>query len=196
MIPPQIRPFQREDIPAVAEIHREVFASADRMSAPLLDRHQVYFEDVFLKEATGREELGSLVCEEHGQIAGFIGSAPRRMIMSARPAIARVSTQFVVRPRSRGVTGVKLLQAFFAGPQDFAIADESNSRARALWMALGGITCALPSILWSYPLRPWSFGLYALGKFRGDLSASGRSPRRSPILSTPLARALGLTRSP
>jgi hypothetical protein len=166
MTPSQIRFFQREDIPAVAEIHREVFALSDRMSPAMLDRYRVYFDEVFLKPVAGRQDLGSLVYEEDGRITGFIGSAPRRMIMNGRPVIARVSTQFVVLPRSRGIPGVKLLQAFFAGPQDFAIADESNSIARSLWIGLGGITSAVESILWTYPLRPWSFGLYALGKLR------------------------------
>jgi hypothetical protein len=183
MTPSQIRPFQREDIPAVAEIHREVFALADRMSASMLDKYSVYFDAVFLKPTAGREDLGSLVYEEDGQITGFIGSALRRMMLNGRPLIARVPTQFVVHPRSRGVTGVKLLQAFFAGPQDFAIADESNSIARTLWMGLGGITCAVESILWSYPLRPWSFGLYALGKLH-------RPARRLRPVAGPVAHTL------
>jgi hypothetical protein len=179
----QIRPFRREDISAVAEIHHEVFALADRMSASMLDRYRVYFDEVFLKPVAGREDLGSLVYEEEGRITGFIGSAPRHMIMNGRPAIARVSTQFVVHPRSRGVAGVKLLKAFFAGPQDFAIADESNSTARILWMGLGGATCGIPSILWNYPLRPWSFGLYALGQYR-------RTTRRLGRVAMPVAQTL------
>ncbi len=169
MVPSQIRPFQSEDIPAVAEIHREVFSLAKSMSPTMLDRYRTYFEEVFLKPAAECQDLGSLVCEEDGQIVGFIGSAPRRMTMNGRPVMGRVSTQFVVHPRSRGIAGMKLLKTFLAGRQDFSIADESNSMARALWMSMGAATCALPSIIWNYPLRPVSFGLYALARFRPGL---------------------------
>ena len=140
-------------------------------------------EEVFLKPVAGHEELGSLVYEEGDRITGFLGSAPRPMTLDGRPVITRIATQFAVHPRSRGIPGLKLLQAFFAGPQDFAIADESNTLARNVWQGLGAATSPVHSLLWIYPLRPWSFGLYALGKFR-------RKPPPVPHISKPLAKRL------
>lgn len=178
-----IRPFAVDDIPQVAELHRTVFAVANTMSSGLFEAYRAYFEEVFLEPVAGHDEIGSLVCEEDGRVTGFLGSVPRRMSMCGRPVLARVATQFAVNPRNRGAGGFKLAQVFFAGPQDFAIADESNSPARTLWSALGGITCSVHSILWCYPLRPCSFGLYALRRFRGM-----NSPLAS--IAVPLAHSL------
>jgi hypothetical protein len=179
----QIRPFAADDIPQVAELHRSVFAIADTMSPAIFQAYRAYFEEVFLDPVAGHEEIGSLVCEEDRRITGFLGSVPRRMSMCGRLVMARIATQFVVNPRNRGASGFKLAQTFFAGPQDFAIADESNGPARILWSALGGVTCSVHSILWCYPLRPCSFGLYALHKFRGMKLPFAR-------IGSPLARGL------
>jgi len=71
-----------------------------------------------------------------------------------------------VDPDFRGMAGLRLLSAVFAGPQDITIGDESNAGSRKLWEALGGFTSHLYSMRWLYPLRPCQFALFLAAKKR------------------------------
>src|SRR5437764_12490788 len=122
---PVLRPFREEDIGQAAELHRSVFKTGRSMTAGLLARYDAYFREVFLGGTPHSEELPSIVYEEAGKVMGFVGSVARPMRMNGRPVLARVTSQFAVDPRCRGMAGVKMLQKIFNGPQDLTIADES-----------------------------------------------------------------------
>jgi hypothetical protein len=150
----------------VAELHREVFGVAPQGAPDLAARYRRYFSEVFLGEASGEDELRSLVHEEErGAITGFLGVVPRRLCMNGRRVGAALCTQFVVHPDSRPkLAAVKLLKAFLEGPQDLSIADEANAVTRKLWEALGGTTALVYSLHWTRPLRACRFALSRLAQ--------------------------------
>ncbi len=154
-----VRTFTGQDIPQVAELHRKVFEVTGAASPELTRRYETYFTEVFLEDS----EASSLVYEENdGSITGFLGTVMRRMLFRGEPVQARVSSQFIVDPRSRGLAGLKLLSAYLAGPQDLSIGDEANDSSRELWEAFGGGPLLAYSIGWMHPVRPFRFARLAL----------------------------------
>jgi hypothetical protein len=178
-LPGHIRSFTAEDIPQVADLHRRVFKLADQTSPELLDAYRTYFTQVYLNNPCQDDDAGSLVYEEKSErITGFLAMAPRRMSMNGRAVRAKITSQFVVDPNSRGFAGLQLLKAALAGPQDITIADESNGDSRILWEGLGGVTSYLYSMRWFYPLRPCQFGLFVVRrkKFLPPFLAAASAP--------------------
>jgi hypothetical protein len=178
-----IRPFREDDIGQAAELHRSIFATGPSMSRELRDLYDRYFREVFLGHPRQREDLPCLVYEERGEVMGFSGSVPRPMLIHGRPVLARLTSQFMVDPRRRGVVGVRMLQTMLNGPQDLTIADESNTPARRIWEAVGGSTARLHSFTWIYPLRPCSAALSFIGRRGGAAGALAG-------FSAPAARSL------
>jgi hypothetical protein len=166
-----IRPFREGDIGQTAELHRSVFATAPAMSPGLLDLYHAYFREVFLSHPRQHEDLPSLIYEEGGKVVGFAGSVPRPMRIRGRPVLARLTSQFAVDPRRRGMAGVKILQTILNGPQDLTIADESNTPSRTIWEAVGGHTARLQSLIWIYPFRPCSVALSVMAGRGGAAGA-------------------------
>ena len=123
-----------------------------------------YFSEVFLNSPDDPESLRSLVYCEGQRVTGFLGTVTRPMLWKGDRIRARISTQFIVDPASRGLAGLELLRAFFSGPQDLSIADESNRHSRTIWEALGGVTSLVHSMQWLCPLRPFRMGLWGLSK--------------------------------
>jgi hypothetical protein len=162
--PQYIRRFEEADIPEVAELHRKVFGTAPEASAELQDAYRRWLADVFLSRYPYGDELSSLVSFEGTRVTGFLGSVSRRMVWRGEHVLARISSQFIVDPASRGLAGVNLLRKFLAGPQDLSVADESNGDSRRLWTALGGATSLLHSMQWIYPIRPFRSALWAVKK--------------------------------
>jgi hypothetical protein len=105
------------------------------------------------------------------------------MLWKGERVLARISTQFIVDPASRGLAGLELLRAFFSGPQDISIADESNRHSRTIWEALGGATSLVHSMQWLCPLDLFRMGLWGLSK------ASHLAPRLAAI-GVPVAGSL------
>jgi hypothetical protein len=161
----RVRGFADRDIPQVAELHRKVFAVAAESSPELLSSYKTYFTEVFLEDPHTGPETASLVYEEDdGAITGFLGTVVRPMLYKGQPARARISSQFIVDPRSRGLAGLKLLSAYLAGPQDLSIGDEANDSSRELWEAFGGGPLLAHSIGWIQPVRPFRFAGLALAR--------------------------------
>src|SRR5262249_15679319 len=129
-----------------------------------------YFEEMFfhhpwIKEGT-EEEIPSLVYETgDGDIIGFIGIIPRRMVLHGRPIVAATSMHFMVEPGSRStLAGVQLLKTFFSGPQDLSLTDSAGAVARKIWEGLGGDTALAYSINWTRLLRPSRYVLRLLAR--------------------------------
>src|ERR1700731_3357906 len=103
----QIRPFIAEDIPYVADLHRRVFALADRTSPELLESYRTYFTEVFLNNPWRDASTESFVHEEKtGLITGFLAVMPRRMSFNGEIIRASITSQFVVDPDFRGYVGL------------------------------------------------------------------------------------------
>ncbi|MBK9313231.1 MAG: hypothetical protein IPM55_03115 [Acidobacteria bacterium] len=158
---PRIRPFVHEDITQVASLHRRVFdvggkAERELISKKLIESYTRYFDNIILDNPWRDSTISSLVYEnESGRITGFLGVMPRQMMMDGRSISVALSSQFVVEQESRSSgVGIRLLQAFLAGPQELSLTDEANHTSRRLWEALGGTTALAYSFNWTRLLRP------------------------------------------
>ena len=156
----QIRSFVPEDIPQAADLHERVMYGRSRPSSYA---KRSYWEQVFFDNPWYDDSMPSLVCENGGVIVGFLGVMPRKMQMNGQPVQAVVCTHFVVEPRSRGLTGLKLMSRLLSGPQDISLS-EGNSRSTKLFVGLGGSISPIYSIHWTSPLRPARFIAHYLGK--------------------------------
>ena len=161
-----IRPFEPHDISQVAALHQQVFGVAP--SPDVASRYQTYFTDKFI-DPVRNGALPSLVFEDNGEIAGFIGVATRWFVFGRLRIRVAVSTQFIVDPKARAkLVAVALLRDFLNGPQDLSFTDEANETSRRLWEKLGGSTSPLYSQHWIAPLRPTNL---LLSKSRSRLGA-------------------------
>jgi len=156
-----IRPFVRDDIPQVADLHQRVFGVDGKpvqkpISESLLKAYADYFELIFFRNPWYDEALPSLVFQDStGRITGFLGVMPRRMLLRGRPTKVALSSQFIVEPGNlRAIAGVQMMKAFLSGPQDLSLTDEANNISRRIWEGLGGVTAQLYSIHWTRLLRP------------------------------------------
>lgn len=158
----RVRRFVDEDIPHVAELHRRVLVNAPASKIPMAS-YRKYFEEVFLRPAD-HGVLTSLVYERQGDIRGFLGVAPRAMRFKRSPMLAAVCSQFVVDPKERGLAGLQMLKACFAGPQDLSIADEAGDNARKMWEWCGGAAVLPYSVHWVRPLQPAQAAVALIGR--------------------------------
>lgn len=181
-----IREFRIEDIPRVVALHGRVFGTSPTRTPQKL---AACFEDILLRNPWRDPSLPSLVATRNGDITGFLGVVPRPMALNDRMIRVAVCTQFMVDPQHRvDLCAVQLLRAFFAGPQDLALADGANEGARRMWLALGGAAPLLYSLHWLRPLRPARYLLSLLAK---------RTPRlrRLAAAGVPLAALADLAAS-
>lgn len=173
----RIRPLRREDIPAIVALRRQVFRFSERADAGALAR---YLEAIFFRNPWTDPGLPSLVYEDAtGDLCGFVGVVPRRMLFRGEPIRVAVGTQLMVVPSRRGaLIGRRLVHAFISGPQDLSLSDTANEAARRLWEAVGGETSVLLSMTWTLPLRPYS---HALGRQRGTWLGRGLALATRPL---------------
>jgi len=173
----------------VASLHLRVFATEDPITPQLESDYQAYFTDVYLENPCRDRNIHSLVYEEDGKIAGFLGVVPRRMEWMGDSITAAVATNFAVAPESRGMAGLKLTSAFLAGEHDISIADVAGQNVRRLWEGMGGRSSIIHSVNWLLLLSPARAILHFLGRRRGFSSVS-RVLRPAASMSDVLARRL------
>src|SRR5262245_60405106 len=162
-----IRPFLREDIPQVADMFQRLLLG-DAAPFRMLPSEALpaYFDEIFFNNPWYDEMIPSLVYQESdGRIIGFLGVVPRQMIFLDRPIRVAVSFHYMVEPDSRSsMAGVKLLRAFFAGPQDLSLTDGAGQVGRRIWEGVGGATAWAYSLLWTRILRPARHAVDFLGR--------------------------------
>jgi hypothetical protein len=177
----RIRPFRAEDLPAIAALWLRAFRRSG--SPASVER---YLREVFLArdddDAARGAETASLVAEDAaGDVVGFVGGMPRRMVFRGRPIRAVVTTQLMVDPdRRRGLVAFDLLRSLFAGPQALTFCDGANDRSQQVWERSGGEVARLYSLDWIRVLRPAGYVRYRLARAGRDAA---------PSVSAPLARA-------
>jgi hypothetical protein len=164
-IPGEIRPFAREDVPKVAELwlRSVTIRHGTGPAETALERLGAYFDKFYFENPWTEEKLPSYVLEHgNGQIGGFIGLTPRRLLLDGRPILAAVSSGIAVDPglRRNGV-GLALRQRSFEGPQQLLFTDGASAAGRRLWEHAGGTRCLLYGAVWTRSLRPCG---QALGK--------------------------------
>ena len=150
-----IRPFQRDDIPAVQELFLRAF-SRNGYHAPLAIPLASYFERVFFDNPWYDDELPSLLhVNDGGAIDGFIGVLPKRLRFRGRPIRAIAATKLMAAPTAAPLVASRLVRHVLAGPQDLLFSDISNDAGRRIFEALGGAaTLQLYSLKWQRPVRP------------------------------------------
>lgn len=157
---PVIRPLAPADLPAVAALRGRVFRHARRSGAEL----EAYLRLVFFENPWHDPEIPALVAEEDGALTAFIGIVPRPLAWNGARLRGAVATQVMVAPEKRGITGLRLMQAAFAGAQDVLFADVVNPAARAVWEKAGGSTALLYGFQWVHALRPARHAAAGLGQ--------------------------------
>ena len=156
-----VRPFVRDDIPAVGDLFIEIFRKGGRVRrAALLD----YFERVYFESPWYDSAIPSLVYEDRaGSPAGFFGVLPRPMRLHGKSLRAAVPGNLMIRPdggtRGDALAALALVKEFLRGDQDLSFTDTASEDSRKLWERCGGTTVRLYSLRWVRPIRPFAFGL-------------------------------------
>jgi hypothetical protein len=147
-----VRPFQRDDIPAVVTLFRWAFQRNGNHAPGELES---YFERVFFENPWYDEELPSWVhVADNGVIDGFVGVQPKRLQFRGRRLRVITATKLAAAPTATPLVASRLLRRVLAGPQDLLYSDISNDAGRRIFEALGGSTIMLYSLKWQRPLRP------------------------------------------
>ena len=103
-----IRPFQRDDIPAVVELFRWAFhRNGDDASVAL----EPYFEHVFFENPWYDEELPSFVhVADSGGIDGFVGVQPKRLRFRGRRVRVIAATKLMASPTATPLVASRLVR--------------------------------------------------------------------------------------
>jgi hypothetical protein len=149
-----IRPCTRDDLPQVAILYEQVMRSGTDVPAPGL---VPFLERVLFDHPWADPELPSLVYEQDGAIAAFLGSHVRRFAVDGSTIRLACSGQFVSSPtvQKRGA-GALLLRKYLAGPQELTITDGPSDAVGRMWERLKGQRVWLGSLSWTRVFRPWS----------------------------------------
>jgi hypothetical protein len=170
-----IREFRREDIPDVARLWLRVFRSYNGGVPPALSD---YFEDIFFNSPWQDRKLPSLVYEDDasGPVA-FLGVMPRKMVFRGQPVTVAVATQLAEDERARSAyAAVKLVKAYFSGPQDLSYSDGANDSSERLWRASGGDVALLYSLNWTRVLRPAQYARVLLKRRKSSVPLAKMLP--------------------
>jgi hypothetical protein len=184
-----IRACRREDIPAVVDIFARVLLKQKRQPGADLSN---YFEDlVFGGSAPDAEARSRVFVDKAGDVRGFIGIWPRRMVLQGRTIEAAAAGSLMVdRPEENPVAGARLLRSFLTGPQDLSFSETANDVSQRMWEKAGGERLPATSLDWLRVLRPTGFAVAIAGKAFGPakifrpvasgldrlIAASGRNP--------------------
>lgn len=181
-----IRPLQRGDLPAVADLYEQVMRSGSAHAPPGL---APAFARTLLDHPAADPDIPSLVhADGAGRITGFIGSNVRRLRAHGRPVRMACSGPLVSAPDARNTAvGALLLRAYLRGPQDLSVTDGATRAVQQLWERLGGHTAHLRCVVWTRVFQPWGVGGDALLARRG---VAGRQRLRPllRLLDVPTAR--------
>lgn len=151
-----VRAVRREDVPAVAEMFSRIFMK--RRAAPGASL-AAYIEDlVFGRSDDGGEARSRVFVNANGDVRGFIGVWPRRMLLDGRSIEAAAAGSLMVdRPHEHPTAGARLLRAYLAGPQDLSFSETANDISQRMWERVGGERLPTTSLDWLRVLRPAGF---------------------------------------
>jgi hypothetical protein len=144
----ELRPLEERDIPRISALRRQLFRQTSQDGSLDQYYHRTFFENPWRSDAYPSWVLvgGS------GEVAGFIGVIPRPCTLGAEKLTAVTTTEFMVVPEARGVSGLSLMRRALDGPQDLTVSDRCNEMARGVYEAMGGMLAAWYCSFWSVPL--------------------------------------------
>ncbi len=181
-----IRPFERDDIPQVADLFVRAYFGKDDPASP--DLREYFYRVFFTDPWCDLHVTPSLVFVDDDDIVrGFLGAHPRRFICRDRVITAVALGQLMVEPRlqRRGIAW-NLGSAICAGPQVLTYGTTASAPAVNMWRRLGFWNPPFAGLKWSIATRRGrslsvSAGLKSMVRF---MTAGLAQHRRSP--SVPL----------
>jgi hypothetical protein len=147
----RIRPADDADLEAICALDARVYPEH-----PVTPARVGFMRDVLFTHPWRTDTLPSLVYEDGaGEIRGFLGVMPRRMMLGERPLLAGITHRFMVDPAHRGsLAGLDLMRTFLGGQHDLSITEPENEAARRIWQRYGGFAVDAQSLQWTKPVRP------------------------------------------
>jgi len=147
-----VRPLAKDDIPQVADLYWTVLTEHKGVTPPFV---RSFLEELYFTNPWLDRSLPSLVYDEKGKIAGFLGVVPRKMLLRGEPVRIAFGGNFVVHPDFRNtLAGLHLLRTYMSAGQDLSQTDSANDISRALLERLGFTTILPLSVHWLRLLRP------------------------------------------
>jgi hypothetical protein len=172
----QIRPFEADDVEAVAALYSHIMLKRSGHPAPDV---VAFLHHTLVDGPWQDRELPSLVSvDDNGRIVGFIGSNPRRLRLRDEDLRAVWAAHLMVDPeRSDGPAGALLLRRLLRGPQDLTLTDTASRAVTRMWEAFGGRVDPLRSLQWMHVLRParW-LAAVASRRLKGEPASSLLTP--------------------
>jgi hypothetical protein len=166
-----VRRLAESDIPEVAKLYWTVLRARKGAPPPIVG---AFLRELYFKNPWLDPEIPSLVYDEKGKIAGFLGVVPRRMCYRGEPVRIAYGGNFAVHPEFRTtLAGLHLLRTYMAGPQDLSQTDSANDTSRALLERLGFTTILPYSVHWVRLLRPSRCASYAMTRVSKNMLTTG-----------------------
>jgi hypothetical protein len=153
-----------------------------------------YFENVLFPDAAN-ESRSRVFIDTQGDVRGFIGIWPRRMILRGRTIEAAIAGSMMVdEPEAHPTAGARLLRAYLSGPQELSFSETANDVSQRMWEKVGGARVPAASLDWLRVLRPAGFAVALAGRafrpasilrpaavgFDRLVEARGRNPMAAP----------------
>lgn len=158
-----VRPLAETDIPQVADLYWRVSRERQGATPPAV---QSFLRELYFSNPWMDSSIPSLVYDEKGKIAGFLGVIPRKMSLRGEPVRIAFGGNFAVHPEFRTtLAGLHLLRTYMAGGQDLSQTDSANDTSRALLERLGFTTILPFSMHWIRLLRPARCLTYAMSQW-------------------------------
>jgi hypothetical protein len=186
-----VRACRREDIPTIAGMFSRVFRKRTGAPGSELPR---YFENILFPNAA-EESRSRVFVDAQGDVRGFIGIWPRRMVLRGRSIEAAIAGSMMVdQPDAHPTAGARLLRAYLSGPQELSFSETANDVSQRMWEKVGGERLPTASLDWLRVLRPAGFAVALAGMaFRPAsifgpaasgldrlVGAAGRNPLAAP----------------
>jgi len=157
-----VRPLAEADIPQVADLYWKVLRERTGSTPPSV---RAFIQELYFTNPWMDASLPSLVYDDKGTVAGFLGVVPRRMTSQGKPVRIAYGGNFAVHPDFRTtLAGLHLLRTYMGGGQDLSQTDSANDTSRALLERLGFTTILPFSVHWVRALRPARALTYAIAR--------------------------------
>lgn len=165
-----VRALAESDIPQIADLYWKILRERQGTAPAAV---QEFLRELYFKNPWIDTDIPSLVYDEKGKIAGFLGVIPRRMCFRGQLIRIAYGGNFVVHPQFRTtLAGLHLLRTYMAGPQDISQTDSANDTSRALLERLGFTTILPYSVHWVRLLRPARSLTFGLSQVTGSSLAA------------------------
>jgi hypothetical protein len=183
----RIRPLEREDVPAVADLFESVERSGRPVAPPGL---APYFENSLFDHPWADAEIPSLVyLDNEERVAGFLGSHVRRFRFGARRIRVAFGGQLVAHPRVRNeAAGTLLIRQYLSGPQELTVTDTASETVRRIWQRFGAEQFYLAGIGWVRVFGPT--------RFAAEYLAGRRNMRLLRTILSPVSRLVDSALTP